>query len=192
MRELLLVVGLVALVSYCRPSSAPPVVEATPKSLGRSVSKAKPDRNFFPKIEMPGITISSARLKDRNQVASVCQVANVPFSCPVEPKFVWEGFTTQVFRRGHGPAARDGDTVALRYAAWAGKWHQFESSDERENGLLEYTLPSQAPQTACWLSGVLGMRIGEQRQVIIPAKFFFRPGQKRATLAYDVELVSIR
>ncbi len=70
------------------------------------------------------------------------------------------------FREGEGSAAKNGDIVAVHYHGWLTDSTLFDSSFAREQP-FEFTLGSGFVITG-WDQGVLGMKEGGERQLVIP------------------------
>jgi FKBP-type peptidyl-prolyl cis-trans isomerase FkpA len=105
------------------------------------------------------------------------------------------GVRVRDMRMGEGPTVRRGDDVSVRYVGWL-----------PDGTLFDAVVPPNAPREfrlgggeviRGWEQGVLGMRVGGQRQIIVPpAQGYGRrsvagipPG---STLVFLVELVSAR
>ena len=105
-------------------------------------------------------------------------------------------FSTQDLVVGTGPEARNGDTLRVRYTGWLydpnaaeNKGTQFDSGD------FSFTLGS-GQVIAGWDQGLLGMRVGGRRRIVIPPELGYGssgqgpiPGD--ATLLFEVELLGI-
>lgn len=106
---------------------------------------------------------------------------------PVDPRLQMSVVTLV---RGRGPAAREGDTVEVRYR---GKPPGDAAPD---GGLFGFVL-GEGEVIEGWEEGLVGMRVGEKRKLVIPPALAYgarghdevKPGE---TLHYEVELVSIR
>jgi FKBP-type peptidyl-prolyl cis-trans isomerase len=109
------------------------------------------------------------------------------------------GLTIIQVKEGSGLAAKAGDVVDIHYI---GRLYdtgmQFDNSYDRGKP-LEITLTS-APGGGIpgFVEGVIGMRVGEKRQLIIPGDLAYGPRgvpqakiPPNATLVFDVELMSI-
>lgn len=104
---------------------------------------------------------------------------------------------------GEGEAISAGQTAVVHYTGWLfdpeaedHKGTQFDSSVDRGQ---PFPFPLGAGRViAGWDQGVEGMRVGEQRRLIIPPELAYgRRGAGRvippnATLVFDVELLDIR
>ncbi len=112
------------------------------------------------------------------------------------------GLKYQITKQGAADAkcASDDDAVTVHYTGWLDKGgnepgQKFDSS--RDHG-QPFTFTLGAHQVISgWDKGVKGMKIGEQRRLVIPAVFAYGkrgvPGAipSDATLIFDVELLEI-
>jgi peptidylprolyl isomerase len=105
------------------------------------------------------------------------------------------GIYVRDVRIGEGPSVSRGDNLAVRYAGWLPDGTMFDA-----------TVPPAAPREfrlgageviRGWEQGVLGMRVGGQRQIIVPPALGY--GSRRiegippnSTLVFLVEIVSAR
>jgi peptidylprolyl isomerase len=81
-----------------------------------------------------------------------------------------------------------GQRVNVRYTGWLANGRQFDS------GTIPFTLGARAV-IAGWDQGIVGMRVGEQRQLIIPPSLGYGaagngPIPGNAVLVFNVELLS--
>jgi FKBP-type peptidyl-prolyl cis-trans isomerase len=106
------------------------------------------------------------------------------------------GLLYYVLRAGSGPAPVPGQTVGVHYTGWLETGLKFDSSVDR--GQL-FAFPVGANKVIKgWDEGVLTMKVGELRQLHIPAALAY--GSKGAAgtippganLIFDVELVELR
>ncbi|HXK39634.1 MAG TPA: FKBP-type peptidyl-prolyl cis-trans isomerase [Candidatus Paceibacterota bacterium] len=106
------------------------------------------------------------------------------------------GLGIRIVTQGSGPAAQIGDTVAVHYTGTLEDGAVFDSS--RARGVpIEFILGT-GQVIAGWEQGVLGMQVGEERQLSIPPELAY--GERgagnlippNAILLFDVELVTIR
>lgn len=105
-------------------------------------------------------------------------------------------------KAGKGPAALPGMLVAVHYTGWLqdlaqpeGKGHKFDSSRDRKQ---PFVIPlGQRRVIRGWDLGVVGMQVGSQRRLVIPAALAYGergagnvipPG---ATLIFDIELLGL-
>lgn len=95
---------------------------------------------------------------------------------------------------GTGEAAAVGQTVSVQYTGWLEDGTQFDSS-LTSGTPFSFTL-GQNSVIAGWEEGLLGMKVGGKRQLVIPASLGYGESgagsiPANATLIFEVELVSI-
>ncbi|HKW59734.1 MAG TPA: FKBP-type peptidyl-prolyl cis-trans isomerase [Candidatus Dormibacteraeota bacterium] len=105
---------------------------------------------------------------------------------------------------GTGVAAKSGDNAEVQYTGWLqSNCRQFDSS--RSQGRTSFTFQlGQSQVIGGWDEGLLGMKVGGKRKLIIPSDLAYGPhGQTdqttgatiippNATLLFEVELVSAK
>ena len=105
-------------------------------------------------------------------------------------------FSTEDLTVGTGQEATNGDTLSVNYTGWLfdpnaaeNKGTQFDSGD------FSFTLGA-GQVIAGWDQGLLGMRVGGRRRIVIPPELGYGssgqgpiPGD--ATLLFEVELLGI-
>jgi len=118
----------------------------------------------------------------------------------VEPdkfKTTKSGLKYAIIRPGTGAEAKKGQTVTVHYTGWLEfNGEKFDSSVDRGE---PFRFPLGAGRVIKgWDEGVKGMKVGEQRQLIIPPKLGYgaegTPGgpiPPNATLVFDVELLGV-
>ncbi len=99
------------------------------------------------------------------------------------------------FAAGEGPAVTDGSRVALEYRAWLTDGTLFDRTSP-ESGPVAFQV-GRGQVIPALEEGVLGMRVGGGRRLIVPSDLAYGARGKSvvppfATLIYDVLLVSIR
>jgi FKBP-type peptidyl-prolyl cis-trans isomerase len=113
---------------------------------------------------------------------------------PKKFKTTKSGLKYAILKPGKGASAKNGDTVSVHYTGWLqSNGKKFDSSLDRGEP-YPLTLPGQVIDG--WNEGIPGMKVGEKRQLVIPAKLAYgeqgRPGiPGGATLIFDVQLVKI-
>lgn len=112
-------------------------------------------------------------------------------------------FSTEDLTVGTGPEAMNGDTLSVNYTGWLydpnaaeNKGTQFDSGSIPSPGFSEYVLGA-GQVIAGWDQGLVGMRVGGLRRLVIPPELGYGasgrpptiPGD--ATLLFEVELLGI-
>jgi FKBP-type peptidyl-prolyl cis-trans isomerase len=87
---------------------------------------------------------------------------------------------------GTGQKAKNGDTLSVRYVGTA-----YKTGKKFDAGPYKFDLGTRSVQ-AGWEKGVPGMRIGGQRELIIPPRLTLYELGPKETLIYVVELLSIK
>lgn len=129
----------------------------------------------------------------------VVSVAGSGCDQPVSPTNS-PGFITTDLRVGTGAEAVDGSVVTVEYSGWF-----YDASQPEQKGVQFDTSVGRAPLTftlgagqviAGWDQGVVGMRVGGMRRLIVPPSLAY--GERRiglippnATLLFDVELIAV-
>lgn len=95
---------------------------------------------------------------------------------------------------GTGEAAAAGQTVSVHYTGWLEDGTQFDTS-LTSGAPFSFTL-GQNSVIAGWEEGLLGMKVGGKRQLVIPAELGYGESgagsiPANATLIFEVELISI-
>jgi FKBP-type peptidyl-prolyl cis-trans isomerase len=121
----------------------------------------------------------------------------------IEETEIMPGLTVKKLKNGYGRAAVDGDYVSVHYTGWLydqasedGRGAKFDSSVDRGQ---EFEFPLGAGRVIRgWDEGVVGMLIGEKRELKIAPELAYGdrgagavipPG---ATLIFEVELKGLR
>jgi FKBP-type peptidyl-prolyl cis-trans isomerase FkpA len=98
--------------------------------------------------------------------------------------------------QGQGKEATANKTVSVHYTGWLPNGEKFDSSRDRDQP-FSFTLGA-GQVIAGWDEGVLGMKVGGRRKLVIPPDLGYGtagappdipPG---ATLVFDVELLDVR
>ena len=105
------------------------------------------------------------------------------------------GLGIRITTSGSGVAAKAGDVVSVHYTGTLENGTKFDSSVDRGEP-FSFTL-GEGAVIAGWEQGVLGMQVGEKRQLNIPPELGY--GSRgagavippNATLLFDVELLAI-
>lgn len=106
------------------------------------------------------------------------------------------GLQTKVLREGSGTEATNGRQVDVHYTGWLTDGKKFDSSRDRGKPFA-FTL-GRGMVIRGWDEGVAGMKVGEQRILVIPPELGY--GNRgaggvippNATLVFKVELMNVR
>lgn len=130
------------------------------------------------------------------------QAAKQSFSAKPATKFLkrWklaDGLKLEEIKLGQGPKVKNGETIAVHYTGWLPNGKVFDSS--RMHGNQQFTFQVGAGQVIKgWDVGVLGMRVGGVRQLVIPAKLAYgRDGSPptippNTPLTFKIHLLAIQ
>lgn len=110
--------------------------------------------------------------------------------------YVIKDMKVEILKEGTGEASKNGDNVSVHYVGTLEDGTKFDSSVDRG---IPFSFPLGAGQVIKgWDLGVLGMKVGEKRKLIIPANLAYgetgTPGgpiPPNATLIFEVELLGI-
>ncbi len=147
------------------------------------------------------LAASAMSLPCHAQSASALTAAPAAASPPAAPKVIYS-LSKKDIVIGTGLTASSGANISVRYTGWLydssapdlrGK--MFDSTEKREP--LEFQL-GKGQVVKGWDQGILGMRVGGKRTLIIPSSLAYgKDGSDdtippNAALVFDVELVDIR
>jgi hypothetical protein len=99
-------------------------------------------------------------------------------------------------KAGTGAAVKAGDTVTVNYTGWLTNGTKFDSSADHPGQPFSFTV-GQKQVIQGWDKGVIGMQVGGERRLIIPAALAYGAQgagstiPPNATLIFDVTIVSI-
>ncbi len=87
------------------------------------------------------------------------------------------------------PAAVNGQTLSVRYTGFLSDGTEFDT------GIFSPLVLGRRQAIAGWDEGILGMRVGERRQLLIPPSLGYGPRSRgpipgNSVLVFDVELLS--
>ena len=129
--------------------------------------------------------------------------AATEMSEPLEVSVMDNGLEIQVIAEGEGDEIQNGQTAVVHYTGWFydesapdNKGSQFDSSRDRGD---YFPFPVGAGRViAGWDQGVLGMKVGERRILIVPSELAYGQAGHPAgippnsKLMFDVELFEIQ
>jgi FKBP-type peptidyl-prolyl cis-trans isomerase FkpA len=126
---------------------------------------------------------------DANAAASASASASAA-STPPTPATV----TTTILTPGTGPVAKPGDKVAVHYVGTLLDGSKFASSRDKNEPLI--FVIGQRGIVKGLNQGVLGMKVGETRKVVVPPGLAYKERSNdkippNSTLIYEVELLGI-
>lgn len=104
------------------------------------------------------------------------------------------GLKIATVREGQGPPLASGQTVKVHYAGWTGDGQQFDSSMDKGRPFGFRLGAGRVIQG--WEEGLAGIKAGERRQLIVPAKLAYGDRQvgdipPGSTLIFNVEAVEV-
>ena len=118
------------------------------------------------------------------------------FQIPQNPSTSPTGLKYAVVHEGTGPVAMRGQKVDVHYTGWTTDGKKFDSS--RDRGAPFSFVVGQGMVIKGWDEGVAGMKVGEQRYLVIPPDLGYGARgaggviPPNATLVFKVELVGIK
>ena len=114
-----------------------------------------------------------------------------------------DGLKVTDLKVGTGAAAKSGENAEVQYTGWLTSCQQFDSS--RSPGRTSFTFQlGQGQVIAGWDEGVVGMKVGGKRVLIVPPEIAYgTSGQTdqttgaqiippNATLIFEIELLSVK
>jgi peptidylprolyl isomerase len=148
---------------------------------------------IFVLIFTAGLWYYSAFVKkaDTQPTNNNMQQQNEQTNSQPEPK---KELKTETIKQGSGEPAKNGDKLKMHYVGTLENGTKFDSSRDR-NTPFEFTLGAgQVIQG--WEQGILGMKTGEIRKLIIPSELGYGasgqgPIPPNSTLIFEVELLKI-
>jgi peptidylprolyl isomerase len=104
------------------------------------------------------------------------------------------GLYVQDLQVGTGTEATRGRSVTVHYTGWLPNGSKFDSSRDRAKA-FSFTL-GRGDVIAGWDEGLLGMKVGGQRKLVIPSNLGYGSQARgsipaNSVLVFDVELISV-
>ena len=116
-----------------------------------------------------------------------------------EQKEITKGLQVTILKEGTGAAAKNGDTVSVNYTGTFEDGKKFDSNiDPVFNHVQPFEFALGARQViAGWDQGVLGMKVGEKRKLVIAPELGYGASgagtiPPNSTLVFEVELLAIK
>lgn len=107
-----------------------------------------------------------------------------------------QGMKVEILQQGTGDAAKAGDTVTVNYTGTLQDGTKFDSSLNPGRTPFQFTL-GQNSVIQGWELGVLGMKVGEKRRLIIPPELAYGSQSPsplipaNSTLIFEIDLLKI-
>lgn len=145
----------------------------------------------------PATSGTSAPLETTNPNAQPQPAAAPEVSKKTISTTMKDGMEIQVTKEGSGPAIVNGQTAAMLYTGKLSDGSVFDASANHGNQPFEFKLGA-GEVIKGWDEGIVGMKVGEERTLIIPANLAYGAAghppviPENATLTFDVTLVGIK
>ncbi len=112
------------------------------------------------------------------------------------PKKLCSGLEYIDIKQGTGPVAKNGSTMNVYYTGWVQGGQKFDSSYDDGKQPFSVSPLGQASVITGWNQGLIGMKVGGIRRLIIPPSLGYGdqgqgPIPANSTLIFDVTVVSI-
>jgi FKBP-type peptidyl-prolyl cis-trans isomerase FkpA len=113
------------------------------------------------------------------------------------PKKLCSGLEYIDIKQGTGPVAKSGSTVNVYYTGWVQGGQKFDSSYDDGKQPFQVSPLGQAGVITGWNQGLIGMKAGGTRRLIIPPELAYGDQSQgsipaNATLIFDVTVVSVK
>lgn len=128
-------------------------------------------------------------------LSALLLAADAPTSQPANHKTVTASGLTIIDQGHENLVARAGDKVWVEYTGKLENGTVFDASSKHPDQPLIFTL-GQGQVIRGWDEGIAGMKVGEKRNLVIPADLAYGPERKgnippNSTLVFDVELIGL-
>lgn len=154
-----------------------------------------------PSVEAPSLdaTSNTGTAVKTTETTPAAEVTTKNDTKNMDTKTTASGLKVTVLSAGKGAEAKAGDRVSVNYTGSLTDGKVFDSNVDPKFGHVEpfaFVLGSHQV-IAGWEEGVLGMKVGEKRRLVIPASLGY--GERgagavippNATLSFDVEVTGI-
>ncbi len=150
--------------------------------------------------ELLGSQSTTTGLSDTTSTPAVSSPKPAPNSVPVvkgTPKKLCSGLEYIDMAQGSGPVAKSGSTVNVYYTGWVQGGQKFDSSYDHAGQPFSVSPLGQANVIPGWNQGLIGMKVGGTRRLIIPPSLGYGDQAQgsipaNATLIFDVTVASIK
>jgi peptidylprolyl isomerase len=147
-----------------------------PAKLGYGSSGAPPtippDATLTFRIHLLSIKSAAGKTSEKAKKLKAKALAARPATHFVKTRTLADGLKIEDVKLGAGPRVTKGETIAVRYTGWLPNGKVFDAS--ALHGNQQFTFQVGAGQVIQgWDMGVLGMRLGGVRQLVIPAKLAY-------------------
>lgn len=192
MKRFLLSISLLSLVGCTNPP-APSSTETTAVTVQTTAAPPPPETPGGLSANSPTPASSETPAASGTPVSANSAGFEKPVGKVITTK---SGLKYQIFKKGSGAEAKAGQMVSVHYTGRLTNGKKFDSSVDRGQP-FDFGL-GQGQVIAGWDEGVAGMKVGERRQLTIPAELGYGdrgagadipPG---ATLVFDVELLGVK
>jgi FKBP-type peptidyl-prolyl cis-trans isomerase len=138
--------------------------------------------------------------QDTTSTSVVSSPTPAPASPPAvkeTPKELCSGLKYIDMKQGVGPVAKNGSTVDVYYTGWVQGGQKFDSSYDHGGQPFSVSPLGQANVITGWNQGLIGMKAGGTRRLIIPASLGYGDQAQgnipaNSTLIFDVTVVSVK
>ena len=151
-----------------------------------------------PTTPPPALAVDSAPAESTDKASTVSPAANAGQAPKaLTTRKTKDGMTIEVTKEGSGEAIKGGQIASVQYTGMLADGTIFDATSKRGNQPFEFTVGA-GQVIKGWDEGVLGMRVGESRRLIIPAELAYGAGgipgviPGGATLTFDVTLEKIK
>jgi len=184
---------LVFLTACAASSDKTEPAKAEPAASQPAVEPAKAE----PAAPEPAVKEPPKLEPAKTESAKPAPAKNEPKSAPKETT-TSSGLKIIDSKEGQGEAAKTGDTVQVHYTGWlyenGKRGTKFDSSVDRGQP-FEMTI-GRTSVIKGWTEGLVGMKTGGKRELIIPSDLAYGPGGRppippNATLDFELEMLKI-